>query len=166
MTSMQSFTGLSAILTGFSESIIAPSLDPVDIKTTYLETWVNKVGGELTDQILHQFANLKTQTPSLSDQEIGEQMLDDDRGEAFVMACRQLIFLWYMGAWPDVIEDDNPASTTRGSTPYDTISSASYTSGLVWQVMQSHAMGDSKSRYGYWAEQPAPLSAYTGNNDD
>ena len=87
-------------------------------------------------------------------------MLDSANGEAFVLACRKLIFMWYAGAWPTVI----PATTTTpASTVSDIISEDAYTSSLVWQVMQSHPMGDSNYRYGYWAKDPVPLSDYTGN---
>ncbi len=165
MDTMTSFVGLSAVLTGFNQSVIAPQLDPVDIKSAYLAEWEKQVANEsgnkdLTNNILNQYAQLKSE--NLSDQQIGEKMLDDSNGADFVMACRQLIYLWYMGAWPTVIEQ--PGTDTGGMTTFSTLSSDSYTSGLVWKVMQAHPMGDSNYRYGYWAEVPAPLSDYTGNS--
>ncbi len=166
---MTNFVRLSAVLTGFNQSIVAPALDPVDIKSTYLKVWKEHIDApskpaDLSIRILSQFAELSTKQPKPSDEALGEAMLDESNGTEFVFACRQLIFLWYMGAWPQVTEQ--PDSETRGSTSFVTISSASYTSGLVWKVMQSHPMGDSNYRYGYWAEQPADLNSYTGNTDD
>jgi len=155
---MKNFIGLSAVLTGFNESIIAPQLDPVDIKTDYLAAFNTNIGSALVSSILAKYQELKSQ--GKSDQEIGEAMLDDSNGTDFVMACRQLIFLWYSGAWPTIIP---AANGKQASTVSTLLSSKSYSSGLAWQVMQSHPMGDSNYRYGYWSEKPADLSDYTGN---
>ena len=79
---------------------------------------------------------------------------------AEVLALRQLIFLWYMGAWPTVHSDDSP---TRGQTFSEIVSATSYTQGLVWRVMQSHPMGSSNYTYGYWADDPPALKDYLEN---
>jgi hypothetical protein len=162
-SNMVNFIGLSAVLTGFSTSILSPFLDPVDIKSEYLPFFTKAVTDEsgdanLVNQIFQKFASLKSQ--KLTDQQIGEAMLAPANGENFVLACRKLIFMWYSGAWPTLI----PASgNTPATTVSNMISAKSYTTGLAWQVMQSHPMGDSNYRYGYWAKVPAGLSAYTGN---
>lgn len=166
MDTIEKFVGLSVVLTGFGKKVLAPLLDPVDIKSVYLKEWQDKVASEsnksdLTTNILTLFATLKAK--NLEDENIGEQMLDASNGTDFVLACRKLIYLWYMGAWPAV--NEAPGTETGGSTSFTTLSSDSYTSGLVWKVMQAHPMGDSNYRYGYWAEQPAPLTDYTGNKD-
>jgi hypothetical protein len=164
MDEMKEFVGLSALLTGFSSSVLAPSLDPVDIKSLYLKTWLTNVAQEsgdtaLTGRILTMFSDLKN--AGKDDQAIGEQLLSEQNPPAFVMACQQLIYLWYMGAWPQV--SAQPGTETGGFTSFTTLSSDSYTSGLVWKVMQAHPMGDSNYRYGYWAEQPPALTDFTGN---
>ncbi len=158
-TTMENFVGLSAVLTGFSQEIIAPTLDPVDIKSEYLKKFQDEILKEskdshLVSQILEQFSTLKN--AGKSDQEIGEAMLSDQNTQDFVMACRKLIFMWYSGAWPTISNDGL-------STSSELLSSKSYVSGLAWQVMQAHPMGDSKYRYGYWETAPAPLSDYTGH---
>lgn len=158
-TTMENFVGLSAVLTGFSQEIIAPTLDPVDIKSEYLKKFQDEILKEskdshLVSQILEQFSTLKN--AGKSDQEIGEAMLSDQNNPDFVMACRKLIFMWYSGAWPTISNDGL-------STSSELLSSKSYVSGLAWQVMQAHPMGDSKYRYGYWETAPAPLSDYTGH---
>ncbi|ACE85003.1 hypothetical protein [Cellvibrio japonicus] len=163
---MNNFIGLSAVLTGFSADILAPQLDPVNIKAEYLPFFTAKVSEEsgnpnLASSIFSKFASLQSQTdPKLSPQQIGASMLDPGNGDAFVLACRKLIFMWYSGAWPTVIPATASAPATTVS---DMISAKSYTCGLAWQVMQSHPMGDSNYRYGYWAKTPAALSEYTGN---
>ena len=161
--SMQTFIKLSEVLTGFNAKILAPDLDPVNIKAEYLPFFTEKVGANLTQQIFATFSKLSSQTsPALTAQQIGLAMLAPSNGEDFVLACRKLIFMWYSGAWPTLI----PATATaQATTVSDMISAKSYTCGLVWQVMQAHPMGDSNYRYGYWAKPPASLSAYTGNNN-
>ncbi len=67
-----------------------------------------------------------------------------------------MVFGSLSGAWPTVDGD---------MTSSQMLSAKSYTQGLAWQVMQSHPMGDSNYRYGYWAKEPADLSGYTGNNN-
>lgn len=163
---MANFIGLSAVLTGFNANILNPFLDPVNIKSEYLPFFCAKIAEEsknpeLVANIFAKFAQLHDQTdPKLSDQQIGEAMLDPANGTDFVLACRKLIFMWYSGAWPTII----PASSTAPATTVSEIISAkSYTCGLAWQVMQSHPMGDSNLHYGYWAKAPIPLSDYTGN---
>jgi hypothetical protein len=159
---MDNFIGLSAVLTGFSASILAPSLDPVNIKAEYLPFFTRKIAQEsgdpqLVDSILAMYAGLSQQ--HLSDEQIGAAMLDPANGEDFVLACRKLIFMWYSGAWPTLV----PATATApASTISNLISAKSYTCGLAWQVMQSHPMGDSNFRYGYWGNQPPALGDFTG----
>jgi len=160
---MDNFIGLSAVLTGFNQSVLAPELDPVDIKSEYLPFFTQKIAQEssnplLVGQIFQKYSAL--QAKGLTSQQIGEAMLDPANGEPFVLACRKLIFMWYSGAWPTLISS---TATEPASTVSDLISENAYTSSLVWQVMQSHPMGDSNYRYGYWAKPPVPLSDYTGN---
>jgi hypothetical protein len=148
---MDNFVGLSAVLTGFNQSIIAPTIDPINIKVDYFAQFKKETSNY--QKILDKYAALKTITPALSDQQIGEQML---AVSDFETPCRQLIFLWYSGAW---------GYLENGVLISNMLSAKSYTQGLAWQVMQSHPMGDSNYRYGYWAEQPLDLNKYTGNND-
>lgn len=147
---MTSFIGLSVVLTGFSKEILAPTLDPIDIKSEYLTFLQEKLENGLLEKLLSEYDLLKDQQKT--DQEIGESLLENPQ---FEDACRKIIFLWYAGAWPSQTATDEAAVSSL-------LSANSYTSGLVWQVMQSHPMGDSNYRYGYWSKQPAPLDAYTG----
>ncbi|MBL4606024.1 MAG: hypothetical protein JKY02_10285 [Flavobacteriaceae bacterium] len=164
---MINFVGLSAVLTGFTAKTIAPKIDPINIKIEYYAKFQTEIGTNLFTQILSDFQTLNIppeigQTQEERNQLIGKDMLAYSKGSAYIMACRKLIFLWYSGAWPSII----PATDcTPESTSSILLSSKSYTSGLVWQVMQSHPMGDSNYRYGYWANEPADLNEYTGNTN-
>lgn len=153
---MENFVGLSVVLTGFSQRIIAPNIDPINIKVDYLAKFQQEIDN--SDDILSKYANLKAQ--GLSNEQIGTQIR-----ELYDMPCKQLIFLWYSGAWAELVqtEQNGKTNTMVAST---LLSSKSYTQGLAWQVMQAHPMGDSNYVYGYWNETPAPLSGYTGNKND
>ncbi|MFY8273548.1 hypothetical protein AAEU32_05435 [Pseudoalteromonas sp. SSDWG2] len=160
MSNLDNFVALSALLTGFNEDIIAPTLDVDDMKSVYFSLWQAKIDAQhpqLSETILSAFAQLKSQGKSAS--QIGMSLLDDSRGEPFIFACRALIYLWYMGAWPTVAADNS-------STSFTIVSGKAYSKALVWQVMQAHPMGDSDLHYGYWAEAPAALCNYTGNSKD
>lgn len=158
---MNNFVGLSAVLTGFAAATIAPTIDPINIKADYFAKFTAEIPNYA--DILSAYETLKSQ--GKTDQEIGETILANVDYE---MPCRKLIFLWYSGAWPTIIPATE-ATPTSVATPEMTtsqmLSAKSYTQGLAWQVMQSHPMGDSNYRYGYWANEPADLSGYTGNNN-
>lgn len=160
---MKNFVGLSAVLTGFASGTIAPNIDPINIKADYYTKFQAEIGNDLFFQILSDFQDLtKNDSDPLNlsperSQQVGEAMLADSKSSDYLMACRQLIFLWYSGAW---------ATVSGTMTSSEMLSAKSYTQGLAWQVMQSHPMGDSNYRYGYWANEPAPLSGYTGNTND
>jgi hypothetical protein len=163
---MDNFVGLSAVLTGFNKSIIAPTIDPINVKAEYFAKFTKEISNY--QDILDKYAALKTITPALSDQQIGQQILANS---AYETPCRQLIFLWYSGAWGSVVTTECTNKETGKTTVTKTVASnmlsaKSYTQGLAWQVMQSHPMGDSNYRYGYWAQQPADLDKYTGNSND
>jgi len=159
---MNNFVGLSAVLTGFASGTIAPAIDPINVKAEYYAKFQAEIGNNLFFKILLDFQELTKNesdplnlTPATSLQ-VGEAMLAASNGETYVMSCRQLIFLWYSGAW---------ATVNGSTTSSEMLSAKSYSQGLAWQVMQSHPMGDSNYRYGYWANKPADLSGYTGNNN-
>ena len=130
---MDNFIGLSAVLTGFNQSVLAPDLDPVDIKSEYLPFFTQKIAQEsnnplLVGRIFQKYSTL--QAKGLTPEQIGEAMLDPANGDAFVLACRKLIFMWYSGAWPTLISS---TATEPASTVSDLISENAYTSSLVWQ---------------------------------
>lgn len=158
---MEYFIRLSVGLTGFTRDAIAPQIDPVDIKTVYLQVFRDNLPNAMADQIIAGYYNLnQAEGGQDKNQEAIAGALLDGTYPAEVLALRQLIFLWYMGAWPTVVYDQSP---TRGQTFSSIVSATSYTQGLVWRVMQSHPMGSSNYTYGYWASNPPPLQAYLEN---
>jgi hypothetical protein len=158
---MDDFVQMSALLTGFAAAVIAPSLDPVDLKTTLFRA-AQQGGGAAFDRLLAQYAQLSGGTPvaemsAAQRQSIGDQLLGLDGqqqpdAEAAATA-RSVNRLWYLGYWYPI--DGSPGETV--------VSDQAYIRGLAWKAMQSHAMGYSTLTYGYWAAPPPPLADFTGN---
>jgi len=159
-TPKQDFVQMSALLTGFAADAIAPPLDPVNLAGTLFKA-AQQGAGEAFDELLAQYAKLsggkpvKDMTPA-ERRSIGEKLLGldgGDPGSATAATARSVMRLWYLGYWYP-IEDGGGESV---------VSDQAYIRGLAWKAMQSHAMGYSTLQYGYWAESPPPLTAFTGN---
>lgn len=162
MDPMEIFISLSIGLTGFKRGALAPDDDTHDIKSLYLKTFRDRLPEKgMADSILawYQITDKHVLGNPPNREERVVELLFADKPE-FEFPCRQLLFLWYAGAWPTVV--DTPAAT-HGQTFSEVISADSYTQGLVWRVMQSHPMGSTTYNYGYWANPPPPLSAYLEN---
>ena len=154
------FVQMSALLTGFAADAIAPSLDPVNLAATLFATARKGAGGSF-DALLAQYAELSggkpvSQMTAAERRSIGDQLLGlggaeqpDDR----VATAQSIIRLWYLGYWYPIDGGDPGGSVA---------SDQAYVRGLAWKSMQSHAMGYSTWSYGYWADPPPPLSAFTG----
>lgn len=165
-TTMDQFVQLSALLTGFSADVIAPTIDPIDLKATYLPLVQERTGDAFT-QLLARFEQLSGGTPvkdmsPQQRQQVGEALLGDGTPSQAVLTAEAIIKLWYLGSWYQPF--DSGTFTTDVTVGF-VVSDQAYVKGLSWQVMQSHAMGNSTFTYGYWAEDPPPLSAFTGNSD-
>ena len=158
---MDYFVSMSVGLTGFSRDAIAPQLDTINIKAEYLQAFDDNLPNGTAEQILIQYKKLFEaggSKPGSEEQIVGQMLGGTGTNAAQILAMRQLIFLWYAGAWPTVLAD--AGSPTGGQTFSTVLSADSYTQGLVWRVMQSHPMGRTTYNYGYWANDPPPLSAY------
>lgn len=159
---LDDFVQMSALLTGFAAGTIAPSLDPVDLKST-LYAAAERGAGDAFDRLLAQYRQLSGGKPVAKmtpeeKQSIGDRLLGLDGPPAdprTAATARSVMRLWYLGYW-------YPIDGGGGET---VVSDQAYVRGLAWKVMQSHAMGFSTLTYGYWAQSPPPLSAFTGNPD-
>lgn len=158
---MDDFVQMSALLTGFAATTIAPGLDPVDLKST-LYAAAEEGAGDAFDRLLAQYRRLAGGKPVKSmsaaeRQSIGDSLLGLDgqpSDPATVATARSVMRLWYLGYWYPI----------DGSAGGETVvSDQAYVRGLAWRTMQSHAMGFSTWSYGYWASPPPPLSDFTGN---
>lgn len=155
-TRLQTFAAMSAVLTGFQGSVISPTLDPVNLKTLYLQTADAKATPQLVDQLLQQFTMLQGQ--GLPKQKIADTLLDTATTppSATALLARTIVKMWYLGMW-------YPQNTQEQPT---VISAQAYTGGLAWQAAQAHPMGYSTFTFGYWKDVPPPLSAFGVDQPD
>lgn len=145
---------MSAALTGFLSSVLKPKLDPVGLARTYYEFALAQVGAPAMSALLNAFRSIRTQPP----QNIADTLLETSAASPSPQAqiAQSIVAMWYLGAW---YVPGNPF-------PLQVITSEAYTNGLVWKTMQSHPMGFSPFTFGYWSQQPGPLSTFgvnTGN---
>lgn len=158
---IQDFADMSAALTGFESSVLKPELDPLDLAREYYNFALSQVGEPMLTKLLDSFRAIKTQPA----QQIADTLLETSASSPSCQAqiAQSIVAMWYLGSWyvPGVL-----GGFGFGPPPVQVISSTAYTNGLVWRVMQSHPMGYSPFTFGYWSEQPAPLSSFgvnTGN---
>ncbi len=149
-TRMQTFVALSEALTGISKSVLAPAVTNFDLPTTYFNAAEQKFTDDF-GRLLDAFQALLDSGQSAED--AVTTMMEND---IYAPIAQQINFLWYMGGW--AVVTDFGAQTQN-------LSPVTYQKGMVWQVMQSHPMGYSVSRYGYWGQEPAPLNDYIGNGE-
>jgi hypothetical protein len=147
---LQNFVAMSTVLTGFQSSVIAPSLDPIDLKQLYLDTADKEAGAALVDQLLAQFLSLQGQPA----QTIANTLLGtaDPNPAQTALLARSLLKLWYLGSW---FPPTNPASG-QGNV----VSANAYIGGLAWRAAQAHPMGYSQMTFGYWASPPPSLDQF------
>jgi hypothetical protein len=146
LTPIAQFVQLSAILTGVSAKLLAPEVDPINIKQTYFD-WLQTHAGSTFDALLQQYMALAAEDQSA--EQIGQTILAKDYGNL----ARSIMLLWYLGSWY------HPPST---GTP-QVVSANAYTTGWSWKIAQAHPMGFSQLRFGYWSEVPPPLQAFVSS---
>lgn len=158
---IQDFADMSAALTGFQSSVLKPALDPVGLAREYYTFAAAQVGQPAMTTLLDAYRAIKTQPA----QQVADTLLEtsDSSPSPQAQLAQSIVAMWYLGAW-------YPPGVLGGGgfppPPLQVISSAAYTNGLVWRVMQSHPMGYSPFTFGYWSQAPAPLSSFgvnTGN---
>jgi len=154
---LDSFVKLSAILTGIDAAKLAPPVDAINIKQVYFDLAQQKAGSTF-DQLLSLFNQNQDKTP----EEIATLILTQS-GAAIGNLGRTIMLLWYLGSWYD---PSDPAKYDSINPPSSSVVSAdAYTQGWVWRVAQSHPMGFSALRFGYWNQTPPPLSDFISSGD-
>jgi hypothetical protein len=151
---LRSFVDLSALLTGVAAGKLAPGTDPIKIKLAYfMRAKTDRAFGRL----LQLFRDNQSKPPAM----IGDIILNQSGSEVRALA-RSVMLTWYLGVW----YDPRGLQSRESETPdpllfkFEVVSAAAYTQGWVWRVAQTHPMGYSDWRFGYWAEDPPPLANF------
>lgn len=144
---MTNFLGLSQALTGISQTVLAPGLDPVDLKTAYLQTMEQQIGAAATTALLQLYAQLAAK--KMSDEQIAQVILTPEPPATAEQAAqaRSLMKMWLLGTW---YSPTSPVTAT-------VVSSNAYTGSFAWTIAQAHPMGYSELAFGYWSSPPPPL---------
>lgn len=149
---IQDFAEMSAALTGFQTSFLKPTLDTTDLSQTYFDYATKATQGKqaTVQALLAAYRALRAQQKA--PQEIADALLETagQFPSPQALLAQSITKLWYTGSWYQ------PGSVIM----FEVISSTAYTNGLAWQVMQSHPMGSSPFSFGYWAQEPGPLSQF------
>lgn len=147
------FVALSAALTGIDPSRIAPPVDPVNVRQDYFDV-------ASRDQAFGKILDITRTAPSPA--AAADQVMNNS-DPAIKYLGRSIILAWYTGCWyePKTLQLYNsPNAPNTFVNPQNVVSPAAYTQGWNWRVGQTHPMGYSEWRFGYWAENPPPLDAF------
>jgi hypothetical protein len=157
-TDLDNFTGLSVVLTGINQELLAPSVDPIGLPTLFLNFVGPRVGQDVLSALLAQYAALASeqQTP----QQIGNAILMQNGQPAATQtaqAARAIMKLWMLGVWYQPYTQD--AFPVNEQT---VVSAEAYTQSWAWNIAQAHPMGYSEFFFGYWNSPPPSLEDFTG----
>jgi hypothetical protein len=155
-TSLEDFVTLSAILTGIAKDQLHPQLDTFGTAQEYLN-YATANGGPAFTQLMSLYLANRTQ-PSDS---VAKLILEQSGDEIAYMA-RTVMLMWYLGAWYNPAGLQAYHADTSVPAPFVVISSNAYTQSWVWRVGQTHPMGYSNWRFGYWNTPPQPLTDFIG----
>jgi hypothetical protein len=151
-TRTATFAAMSAALTGFTPTFIAPPLDPNQLSAHLLQQIDRLAGASAVNDLLLQYVALqeKGQTP----QQIADALLGVQSAPVSpaIKLARSIVKLWYLGSW-------YPLESTSAFDG-NVVSSQAYVSGLAWRVLQAHAMGNSPFPFGYWTSVPPSLADF------
>lgn len=182
---LQNFIDLSATLTGLAASLLAPSVDPINLPPLFFATAQQGMGTVAFSNLLELYASLKSQSDQQiaslksqaeqeiaslkgqSDQQIAslKSQLDQQNASAILghsdqqitQGARSIMKLWLLGSWYQPYDQGN---VKEGSIRV--VSDQAYKESWAWKIAQSHPMGYSQYHFGYWAEEPPTLKQFTG----
>jgi hypothetical protein len=157
-TDLENFTGLSVVLTGINQELLAPSVDPIGLPTTFLDFIGPRLGQSVLGALLAQYASLaaEQQTPA----QIGSAILMQNGQPAptqTAQAARAIMKLWLLGVWYQPYAQDDFAVGEQ-----TVVSDEAYTQSWAWRIAQAHPMGYSEFSFGYWNSPPPSLEDFTG----
>ncbi|KPG75411.1 sorbitol dehydrogenase [Pseudomonas libanensis] len=149
---LQDFIDLSAVLTGLSAKLLAPSPDPIKLPPLFFATAQQGMGAAAFSNLLGLYASIKGQPPA----QIASAVLGSSDAQ-IAQGARSIMKLWLLGSW---YQPYNQGTAHKGDTRV--VSDQAYKESWAWKIAQSHPMGYSQYHFGYWAEQPPTLKQFTG----
>jgi hypothetical protein len=152
---LANFVDMSAILTGVAADKLNPPLDPYKSAKNNLAYATAHGGAQFVGLMQYYAANA-------SNPDVGAMIIGNSDPAISYMA-KTVMLMWYLAAWYQpgdlrAYHDDPKAQSPR----FVMISADAYTQSWVWRVGQTHPMGYSDWRFGYWHTPPQPLSDFIG----
>ena len=151
---LDDFVVLSAALTGIAASKLRPVLDTHGTAQTYLDLATAKDGA--TFAALMSIYRAHESQPAA---EVAKVILEGS-GTAVAYLARSIMLLWYLASWYDPDQLPVLSQGPPAFVPSTVVSADAYTQGWVWRVGQTHPMGYSEWKFGYWHSEPPPLAAF------
>lgn len=163
---LDDFVALSAILTGIAPTMLHPLLDTHGTAEAYLTYALqNAEASPVTPapftKLMDLYAQNRTQPPSV----IANLIMTASDPDVLYIA-KTVMLMWYLGAWYEPAALASYQQAALGANPPAfpppsvVISSDAYTQGWAWRVGQTHPMGYSDLRFGYWNAPPLPLKDF------
>ena len=151
---MDAFLTLSAALTGIAKGRLSPFVDVMNVKQTYFDRATRDPAfGKLLDIVKQH----------LADPNLGDIVLNQS-GDDVKFLARNIMVAWYLGAWCDTAWLRAHANTSPPPgcelVQFEVLTANAYTQGWAWRVAQTHPMGYSELRFGYWNAPPPALDKY------
>jgi hypothetical protein len=137
--------GLSALLTGF---------DRVQLfGTGMIEEYSRALEAVLPAGVLDELLTAYERLPAGDDREgaLAAEILGDPK---LGPVARNVILLWYLGAWAGMPDDWRAAYGTSRLDDHHVISAAAYQAGLQWVAAGAHPAGSAAQGFGSWAAAP------------
>src|SRR5579863_6780738 len=147
MSDMDNFVKLSAALTGVDPKKLAPGVDPINVKQELFD--------KARTEAAATFAQALIIAGNTSASTLGDVLLNQS-GDDVRFLCRSIMLLWFLGQWfaPADLRRFAVANPPAAPIPTEVVSSKAYTQAWIWKVVQSHPMGYSDWRFGYWNGPP------------
>lgn len=159
---MADFVRLSVAMTGIAENMLAPSVDPFNMKQLYFDTAMKNDAATF-----QQMLGIVAANPTLKGDPLADLILNQSGSDVCFLG-RAILLMWYFGAWYQPSDLQKWANVNPPPPPntvgFKVLTSDAYTQGWIWQTAQAHPMGYSNFRFGYWNTQPPPLSGFIGGS--
>jgi hypothetical protein len=153
---MAEFVTLSSALTGIDGAMLAPGIDPTNIKQAYFDT-----AQQADPTLFATLLGIVAANPTLPPDQLATLVLVNS-GEPIRFFARSIMLAWYLGSWynPDDLKRYAVPKPPEIPIPFRVISMDAYTNGWAWSVAQAHPMGYSTMTFGYWGAPPPSLADY------
>jgi hypothetical protein len=155
---MADFVRLSSAMTGIAANLLAPSIDPIDVRDEYFNAAMKNDGATF-----QQLLGILAANPTVNGDALANLVLNQS-GDTMRYLGRAIMLMWFFGAWYNPADLQKAAGTSPppSSVGFQVISAKAYTQGWIWSVAQAHPMGYSNLRFGYWNSQPPSLTDFIG----